>query len=132
MDTDDMDTKEKIHSVISSIEGVTMYMKGMVDRDIAIKDTNVIINTNDVSFELPPLQLWHFLFTYKGKPIPEYGQRMKNMIKIHRSRAIVFLLTMGMAGRKRRKNQRQKTEDECMKVAVSSEQNKKDLKKSTK
>ncbi len=82
---------------------VPIYVKGMVDMDVAIKDTNVIINTNDVSFEPPPLQLWHLFFTYKGKPVIEYGQGVKNMIKIHHYRAIVFLLAMWVAGRKRRK-----------------------------
>jgi hypothetical protein len=96
---------------------VPVYMKGAVDMDIAVKDTDVIINTNDVSFEPPPLQIWHIIFTYKGKPVLEYGRGVKNTMKIHRVRAVLFLLAMWAGGRKHRKAREKATLEACQDLA---------------
>jgi hypothetical protein len=96
---------------------VPLYIKGAVDMDIAVKDTQVIVNTNDVSFEPPPLQIWHIIFTYKGKPVLEYGHGVKNTMKIHHGHAILFLMAMWLGSRKRRKAREKATLDACMDLA---------------
>jgi hypothetical protein len=74
---------------------IPLKVKNVVDMDIAVKDTDIILNTNDVSFELPPLQIWREIFSYKGKPVLEYGRGVNNDFKIHYSRAISLLLRCG-------------------------------------
>jgi hypothetical protein len=96
---------------------VPVYMKGVVDMDIQVKDTDIILNTNDVSFEPPPLQIWHIIFSYKGKPVLEYGRGVKNTIKIHHARALLFVLAMWAGGRKRRKTREKATLDACEDLA---------------
>jgi len=81
---------------------VPLKIEGSMDMDIAVKDTDVIISTNDVSFEPPKLQIWHFIFAYKGKPVLEYGRGVKR-IKVHYYRAFVMLIAMWWGGKKKRK-----------------------------
>jgi len=81
---------------------VPLKREGSMDMDIAVKDTDIIINTNDVSFEPPKLQIWHIIFAYKGKPVLEYGRGVKR-IKVHYYRAFVMLIAMWWGGRKKRK-----------------------------
>jgi hypothetical protein len=96
---------------------IPLSMKGMVDMDIELKDTDVIVNTNDVAFEPPPLQIWRIIFTYKGKPVFEYGRGIKNTMKIHHGRALLFLLAMWVGGRKQRKHREKATLDACKELA---------------
>jgi hypothetical protein len=96
---------------------VPLYMKGVVDMDIELKDTDLIINTNDVAFEPPPLQIWHIIFSYKGKPVFEYGRGIKNTMKIHHGRAFLFLLAMWIGGRKRRKQREKATLKACKELS---------------
>jgi hypothetical protein len=99
---------------------VPLKVKNVVDMDIAVKDTDVILNTNDVSFELPPLQIWRVIFSYKGKPVLEYGRGINNDFKIHYSRAISLLLAMWVGRRKRRRAREEATEKACEEVAATS------------
>ncbi len=81
---------------------VPLKIEGSMDMDIAVKDTNVIINTNDVTFEPPVLQIWHFIFAYKGRPVIEYGRGVTR-VKVHYYNAFVMLLAMWWGGKKKRK-----------------------------
>jgi len=96
---------------------VPIYMEGVVDMDIAVKDTDIIVNTNNVAFEPPPLQIWHIIFSYKGKPVMEYGRGVKNNLKIHYSRAVIFLMAVWLGGRKKRKAREKATLNACMDLA---------------
>jgi hypothetical protein len=99
---------------------IPLKVKDVVDMDIAVKDTDLILNTNDVSFELPPLQIWRIIFSYKGKPVFEYGRGVPNMFKIHYRHAFPFLWAMWLGGRKRRKAKKDATAKACMEVAQKS------------
>jgi len=84
---------------------VPLKREGVIDMDIAIEDNNIILNTNDVTFIPPELKIWRLIFTYKNKPIIEYGRGIKRGMKIHYGRAVIFLLAMWSGGRKTRKAQ---------------------------
>ncbi len=99
---------------------IPLKVKDVVDMDIAVKDTDIILNTNDVSFELPPLQIWHVIFSYKGRPVFEYGRGVPDSLKIHYGRAFPFLMAMWLGGRKRRKARKEATEKACRDLAQSS------------
>ncbi|HVQ00270.1 MAG TPA: hypothetical protein VMT57_02020 [Candidatus Thermoplasmatota archaeon] len=101
---------------------IPLKVKDVMDMDIAVKDTNVILNTNDVSFSLPPLKIWHIIFSYKGRPVFEYGRGENDTLKIHYGRAFHFLLAMWLGGRGRRKARQNATEKACMEVAQTSKE----------
>lgn len=84
---------------------VPLKREGVIDMDIAIEDNDIILNTNDVTFIPPELKIWRLIFTYKNKPIIEYGRGIKRGMKIHYGRALLFLLAMWSGGRKTRKAQ---------------------------
>ena len=84
---------------------IPLKREGVIDMDIAVEDNDIILNTNNVSFIPPELKIWRFIFTYKNKPIIEYGRGTKNGMKIHYASAILFLLAMWSGGRKTRKAQ---------------------------
>jgi hypothetical protein len=77
--------------------------KGIIDMDITIDNNDVILNTNDVSFVSPQLQIWRLIFTYKNKPIIEFGRGVKRGMKIHYVSALIYLLAMWSGGRKTRR-----------------------------
>ncbi len=84
---------------------IPLKREGVIDMDIAIEDNDIILNTNDVTFIPPDLKIWRLIFTYKNKPIIEYGRGIKRGMKIHYGHAIIFLLAMWSGGRKTRKAQ---------------------------
>jgi hypothetical protein len=86
---------------------IPLKREGVIDMDIAVEDNNIILNTNDVAFAPAPLELkiWRLIFTYKNKPIIEYGRGIKSGMKIHYGSALIFLLAMWSGGRKTRKIQ---------------------------
>ena len=84
---------------------VPLKREGVIDMDIEVKDNDIILNTNNVSFVPPELQIWRIIFTYKNKPIIEYGRGVKRSMKIHYGSALIFLLAMWSGGRKTRKAQ---------------------------
>jgi len=84
---------------------IPLKRKGVMDMDIAVENNNVIVNTNDVSFALPDLKIWRFIFAYKNKPIIELGRGIKRGMKIHYGNALIFLLAMWSGSRKTRKAQ---------------------------
>ena len=100
--------------------------------DIAVENNDVILNTNDVSFVPPQLQIWRLIFTYKNKPIIEYGRGIKRGMKIHYGSALIFLLAMWSGGRKTRKAQEKAAKiAELEKTRNSEGKNKTNKKKGT-
>ena len=81
---------------------VPLKIEGSMDLDIAVKDTDVVVNANGVAFEPPKLEVWHFIFAYKGKPVFEYGRGIER-IKVHYYHAFVMLMAMWWGGKKKRK-----------------------------
>jgi hypothetical protein len=96
---------------------VPLKFEGVVDMDISVKDADVIFNTNNISFEPPPLKIWRLIFSYKGKPVFEYGRGVKSNLKIYYKHALVFLLSMWLGGRKLRKARKQAVLDACEDLA---------------
>jgi hypothetical protein len=84
---------------------VPLKREGIIDMDITVDNNDIIFNTNDVSFLPPQLNIWRLIFTYKNKPIIEYGRGIKRGMKIHYGRAFLFILAMWSGGRKTRKAQ---------------------------
>ena len=84
---------------------IPLKREGVIDMDITVDDNDVILNTNDVSFVPPQLNIWRLIFTYKNKPIIEFGRGIKRGMKIHYGSALIFLLAMWSGGRKTRKAQ---------------------------
>ena len=84
---------------------IPLKKEGVIDMDITVDNSDVILNTNDVSFVPPQLNIWRLIFTYKNKPIIEFGRGIKRGMKIHYGSAILFLLAMWSGGRKTRKAQ---------------------------
>ena len=79
---------------------VPLKFGGVMDMDFAVKNNDVILNTNTIALEPPQLQIWRFIFTYKNKPVLEYGRGIENGIKIHYLRAIILIMTMWWSSRK--------------------------------
>ncbi len=84
---------------------IPLKKEGVIDMDIIVDNNDVILNTNDVSFVPPQLNIWRLIFTYKNKPIIEFGRGIKRGMKIHYGSALIFLLAMWSGGRKTRKAQ---------------------------
>ena len=151
METTGDSTEQKLHISrvldISTVEVVTyaffravfgksirvpLKREGVIDMDIAVENNNIILNTNDVSFAPPELKIWRIIFTYKNKPIIEIGRSTKHGMKIHYSRAILFLLAMWSGGRKTRKAQEKASKiAELEKTRNNESKNKTNKKKGT-
>jgi hypothetical protein len=84
---------------------IPLKREGVMDMDITVDNNEVILNTNNVSFAPPQLNIWRLIFTYKNKPIIEFGRGIKRGMKIHYGSAIIFILAMWSGGRKTRKAQ---------------------------
>lgn len=84
---------------------IPLKREGVIDMDITVDNNEVILNTNNVSFAPPQLNIWRLIFTYKNKPIIEFGRGIKRGMKIHYGSAIIFILAMWSGGRKTRKAQ---------------------------
>jgi hypothetical protein len=109
---------------------IPLKREGIIDMDITVDNNDVILNTNDVSFVPPQLQIWRLIFTYKNKPIIEFGRGIKRGMKIHYGSALIFLLAMWSGGRKTRKAQEKAAKiAELYKTRNSEDKNKTNNKK---
>jgi len=88
--------------MISSVVFRTLYGKGIraplklknvIDMDIAVENNVVTLNTNNVSFIPPKLEVWRFIFAFRNKPLLEYGSGISG-IKIYYGRAFIFGMTL--------------------------------------
>jgi hypothetical protein len=86
-------------------KGVRIPIKrdGMIDMDVTVKGKEITINTNQLFFSVPELNVWHIVYEHKGKPIVELGRGVKNGVKIHRLQAIRLGLEMWNGSRKMNK-----------------------------
>ncbi|MBM4249447.1 MAG: hypothetical protein FJ149_08470 [Euryarchaeota archaeon] len=82
---------------------IPLKREGVIDMDIIVKDKDVVLNTNELSLELPRLAIWRFIFAYKGEPVVEYGRGVRNNIKVHRWRMFKLLLRLWWRGRQKAK-----------------------------
>ena len=46
--------------------------------DVTVKGKEITINTNQLFFSVPELNVWHIVYEHKGKPIVELGRGVKN------------------------------------------------------
>jgi len=88
--------------MVSSVIFRTLYgngfraplkLKNVIDMDIAVENNVVTLNTNNVSFIPPKLEIWRFIFAFRNKPLLEYGSGISG-IKIYYGRAFLFGLTL--------------------------------------
>jgi hypothetical protein len=86
-------------------KGVSIPIKrdGMVDMDVTVKGKEITINTNQLFFSVPELNVWHVVYQHKGKPILELGRGVKNGMAIHRIQALKLGLEMWNGSRKMNK-----------------------------
>ncbi len=111
---------------------IPLKKEGVIDMDITVDNNDVILNTNDVSFVPPQLNIWRLIFTYKNKPIIEFGRGIKRGMKIHYGSALIFLLAMWSGGRKTRKAQEKAAKiAELEKTRSSEDKNRINKKKGT-
>ncbi|HXQ79571.1 MAG TPA: hypothetical protein VN819_05110, partial [Thermoplasmata archaeon] len=71
-----------------------LKVEGMMDMDVVIRDSNVILNLNEVHVNVPELLIWRITFAYQGKPVIEYGRGIKNDTKIHIPQLCFLLVAM--------------------------------------
>jgi hypothetical protein len=76
---------------------------GMVDMDVTVNGKEITINTNQLFFTVPELNVWHVVYQHKGKPILELGRGVKNGMAIHRMQALRLGLEMWNGSRKMNK-----------------------------
>jgi hypothetical protein len=84
-------------------EGVRVPLRreGMMDMDLVVRDSNVLLNLNSVQMHVPELVIWRFTFAYQGKPVVEYGRGVKNDMKIHFPQLLFLLVAMWRDKRKK-------------------------------
>jgi hypothetical protein len=81
---------------------IPIRSEGLIDMDLVVKDKDIILNTNQLMFEVPELAIWRLVFAYQGQPVLELGRGVKNRIKIYRWRLAMILLRMWWHGRRKR------------------------------
>jgi len=90
--------------------------EGIIDMDVILYDRDVILNTNQLVFEVPELSIWRIVYAYKGKAVIEFGRGVKNNIKIYRWRLIRILFSLWWAKRfgkgKREAKEEKKVQEE--------------------
>jgi len=70
-----------------------LKMDGMMDMDLMVRDNNVLLNLNQVQMQVPELSIWRIIFSYRGKPVVEYGRGVKSGMKIHFGELFFLFLT---------------------------------------
>jgi hypothetical protein len=73
---------------------VPLQKQGMMDMDLVIRDSNVLLNMNQVMMHVPELVLWRFTFAFRGKPVVEYGRGIKNDVKFHFPQLFFLMVTI--------------------------------------
>jgi hypothetical protein len=73
---------------------VPLTLEGVLDMDLVVQDSNVVLNMNEVHLTAPELSVWRFIFAYRAKPVIEYGRGIKDDMKIHYPQLILLLLTL--------------------------------------
>ena len=60
--------------VFSQGLSIPIKREGMVDMDVTVQGKEITINTNQLFFSVPELNVWHIVYEHKGKPILELGR----------------------------------------------------------
>ena len=89
---------------------IPLKLEDVIDMEIVAKDKDIVLNTNQLYFQVPELSVWRFIFAYKGKPVIEYGRGIKNQIRIHYYRMFVVLLSTWWGSWKRKRAHKKKAE----------------------
>jgi hypothetical protein len=79
---------------------VPIKREGIIDMDVVVRDKDIILNTNSLTFEVPELSIWKLVLAYQGKPVLEFGRGVKNRVKVYRWRLAMLLLKMWWHGRR--------------------------------
>jgi len=77
---------------------IPIRREGIADMDIVVMGKDIVINTNRLVLELPELTIWRVIFTYKGRPILEYGRGVPGRVKVHKVRALLLLVGLWWHG----------------------------------
>jgi hypothetical protein len=104
----DMDLIEMVSYAFFRVafrNGVSIPIKraGMVDMDVTLKGKEITINTNQLYFSVPELNVWHVVYQHRGKPIIELGRGVKKGMKVHRLQALRLGFEMWNGSRKMNK-----------------------------
>ncbi len=89
--------------VFSQGLSIPIKREGMVDMDVTVQGKEITINTNQLFFSVPELNVWHIVYEHKGKPILELGRGVKNGMVIHRIQALRLGFEMWNGSRKMNK-----------------------------
>ncbi len=83
-------------------KGLSIPIKrdGMVDMDVTVKGKEITINTNQIFFSVPELNVWHVVYQHKGRPVIELGRGVKNGMVVHRLQALRLALEMWTGSRR--------------------------------
>lgn len=76
--------------------------EGLVDMEIALKGKDVVVNTNELFYNLPDLSVWRIVYTHKGKRIVEFGRGIRKGMKIHFMSTLFLLIELWRQGRRSR------------------------------
>jgi hypothetical protein len=76
---------------------------GLMDMELVVQDSNVLLNMNKVQMAVPELSIWRVTFAYQGKAVVEYGRGIKNDMKVHFPQLIALLFAIWRERRKRAK-----------------------------
>ena len=89
--------------VFSQGLSIPIKREGMIDMDVTVEGKEITINTNQLFFSVPELNVWHVVYQHKGKPILELGRGVKNGMVIHRVQALRLGFEMWNGSRKMNK-----------------------------
>jgi hypothetical protein len=73
---------------------IPLKLDGVIDMDLVVRDTTVILNLNKLQMQSPELLIWRVVFAYEGKPVVEYGRGIKNDLKVHLPQLFFLFLTL--------------------------------------
>jgi hypothetical protein len=103
--------------------GVSIPIKrdGIIDMNVTVKGKEITVNTNQLYFSVPELNVWHIVYQHKGRPILELGRGVKNGMKIHRLAAIRLGLEAWNGSRKMNKMKQKQLKEEDRKAHAGPE-----------
>lgn len=90
--------------------------EGVIDMDVIIQDRDIILSSNQLSFEIPEMSIWRIILAYKERPIIEIGRGVKNRFHIYRWRFVKLLFAVWWQKRKEEKERRKKERERAKKA----------------
>lgn len=94
-------------------DGVSIPIKreGVIDMDVTVKGKEITVNTNQLFFSVPELNVWHIVYQHKGRPVLEMGRGVKNGMKINTLGAMRLGLEAWNGSRKANKMKRKQLKE---------------------